>query len=107
MLLNWLPVRTVTEENASIDPSVHFRSGFSNKAQGPADGKRRLIRGERLVIRISNDYRPRLLVVGEGHSGTGGPVLCGDCPVRRISEYSDEISGACSSLPLFRFGGVG
>ena len=45
--------------------SVHFRSGFSNKAQGPADGKRRLIRGEGLVTRISNDYRPQLPVVGK------------------------------------------
>ena len=43
--------------------SVHLRSGFSSKAQGPADGKRRLIRGEGLVTRISNDYRPQLPVV--------------------------------------------
>ena len=32
---------------------------------GPADGKRRLIRGEGLVARISNEYRPQLPVVGK------------------------------------------
>ena len=31
----------------------------------PTDGKRRLIRGEGLVARISNDYEPQLPVVGE------------------------------------------
>ena len=44
---------------------VHFGSGFSSKAQGPADGKRQLIRGEGLVARISSEYRPQLPVVGK------------------------------------------
>ena len=44
---------------------VHPGTGSSSEAPGPADGKRRLIRGEGLVARISNDYRPQLPVVGK------------------------------------------
>ena len=47
------------------------------RGPGPADGKRRLIRGEGLVARISNDYRPQLPAVGEGHSRIGGPCHVG------------------------------
>ena len=102
MLLNWLPVGTVTEENAvSPNPSADSADGcfscgvlthttdqcrtleelfpFLEMAGGtdwrtvhpgtgspePADGKRRLIRGEGLVARISDDYRPQLSVVGK------------------------------------------
>ena len=42
---------------------VHSGTGFPTEPPGPADGKRRLIRGEGLVARISDDYRPRLPVV--------------------------------------------
>ena len=42
---------------------VHPGTGSSSESPGPADGKRRLIRGEGLVTRISNDYRPQLPVV--------------------------------------------
>ena len=35
----------------------------------PAGGKRRLIRGEGLVTRISNDYEPQLPVVGDDVPG--------------------------------------
>ena len=44
---------------------VHPGTGSSSKSPGPADGKRRLIRGEGLFTRISNDYRPKLPVVGK------------------------------------------
>ena len=63
---------------------VHSGTRASSDAPEPADGKRRLIRGEGLVIRISNDYEPQL-----PHSGTGGPMLCGDCPVVRNDGSTD------------------
>ena len=44
---------------------VHPGTGSSSESTGPADGKRRLIRGEGLVTRISNDYRSQLPVVGK------------------------------------------
>ena len=39
--------------------------GSPTRPPGPADGKRRLIRGEGLVARISNEYRPQPPVVGK------------------------------------------
>ena len=47
---------------------VHFETGSSG-APKPTDGKHRLIRGEGLVTRISNDYEPQLPVVGEDIPG--------------------------------------
>ena len=44
---------------------VHSGTGSPTKPPGPTDRKRRLIRGEGLVARISNDYRPQLPVVGK------------------------------------------
>ena len=44
---------------------VHPGTGSPSEAPGPTDGKRRLIRGEGLVTRISNAYRPQLPVVGK------------------------------------------
>ena len=49
---------------------------------GPAgppsqQGKRRLIRGEGLVARISNDYEPQLPVVGEDIPGLAVPCYLG------------------------------
>ena len=46
-------------------PDVHSGTGSPTKPPGTADGKRRLIRGEGLVVRISDDYRPQLPVVGK------------------------------------------
>ena len=40
-------------------------TGSPTKPPGPTDGKRRLIRGEGSVARISNDYRPQLPSVGK------------------------------------------
>ena len=48
------------------------RVPFENRPRGalkPTDGKRRLIRGEGLVARISNDYESQLPVVGEDIPG--------------------------------------
>ena len=56
---------------------VHLGSGFSSEAQGPADGKRRLIRGEGLVARISDDYRPQPPVVGKDSPGPATPCYVG------------------------------
>ena len=53
---------------------VHSGTGSSSGAPEPADGKRRLIREEGLVARISDDYRPQLPVVGEDIPGPA--VLC-------------------------------
>ena len=44
---------------------VHSGTGSPTKPPGKADGKRRLIWGEGLVARISDDYRPQLPVVGK------------------------------------------
>ena len=52
---------------------VHPGTGSSSGAPEPADGKRRLIRGEGLVARISNDYRPQLPVVGKHIPGPAVP----------------------------------
>ena len=56
---------------------VHPGTGSSSEAPGPADGKRRLIRGEGLVARISNDYRPQLPVVGKDFPGPAVPCHVG------------------------------
>ena len=116
MLLNWLPVGTVTEEDAaSPDPSADSTKGCFScgglthatdqcrtldesfpflptgwqaeqfilgpgppaRAQGPADGKRQLIRGEGLVARIRNDYKPQLPVVGKDIPGPAVPCHVG------------------------------
>ena len=42
---------------------VHSGTGSPTKPPVTTDGKRRLIRGEGLVARISDDYRPQLPVV--------------------------------------------
>ena len=48
---------------------VHPGTVPPSEAPEPADGKRRLIRGEGLVARISDDYRPQLPVVGKDIPG--------------------------------------
>ena len=70
---------------------------------GPTDGKRRLIRGEGLVARISNDYRPQLPSVGKDipepavpcHVGTARLEETGDIRTRSVMRavrrpYSDS-----------------
>ena len=56
---------------------VHPGTGSSSESPGPADGKRRLIRGEGLVTRISNDYIPQLPVVGKDIPRTAVPCHVG------------------------------
>ena len=56
---------------------VHPGTGSSSEAQGPADGKRRLIRGKGLVARISDDYTPQLPVVGKDIPGPAAPCHVG------------------------------
>ena len=70
MLHNWLP-----------------GTGISSGAPEPADGKRRLIRGEGLVARISNDYEPQLPVVREDIPGPAGPCHVGTA---RLLETVDQ-----------------
>ena len=52
-------------------------TGASSGAPEPADGKRRLIRGEGLVAQISDDYKPQLPVVGEDIPGPAVPCHVG------------------------------
>ena len=53
---------------------VHSGTGASSRAPEPSDGKRRPIRAEGLVARISDDHRPQLPVAGEDIPGP--PVPC-------------------------------
>ena len=55
---------------------VHLET-WACGAPKPTDGKRRLIRGEGLVARISNDYEPQLPVVGEDIPGPAVPNYLG------------------------------
>ena len=57
--------------------SVHLRSGVSSRAQGPTDGKRRLIRGEGLVTWIRNYYRPQHPAVGNDIPESAVPYYVG------------------------------
>ena len=56
---------------------VHSGTGASSGAPEPADGKRQLIRGEGLVAQISDEYEPRLPVVGEEIPGPAVPCHVG------------------------------
>ena len=56
---------------------VHSGTGASSRAPEPVDGKRRLIRGEGLVARISEDYKPQLPVVGDDIPGSAVPCHVG------------------------------
>ena len=56
---------------------VHPGTRSSSEVPGPADGKRRLIWGEGLVARISNDYIPQLPVVGKDIPGPAVPCHVG------------------------------
>ena len=56
---------------------VHPGTGSTGESPGPADGKRRLIRGEGLVARISDDYRPQRPVVGKDIPGPAVPCHVG------------------------------
>ena len=51
---------------------VHLETGACG-APKSSDGKHRLIRGEGLVTRISNDYEPQLPLAGEDIPGPAVP----------------------------------
>ena len=51
--------------------------GTRGEPPGPADGKRRLIRGEGLVAQISDDYRLQRPVVGKDIPGPAVPCHVG------------------------------
>ena len=53
---------------------VHPGTGACG-APEPTEGKRRLIRVEGLVARISNDYEPQLPVVGEDIPGPASRII--------------------------------
>ena len=77
---------------------VHSGTGSPTKPPGTADGKRRLIRGEGLVARISDDYRPQLPVVGKNipepavpcHVGTARLEETVNIRTRSFGCYSDS-----------------
>ena len=69
-----------------LGKQVHPRTGACG-APEPTEGKRRLIRGEGLVARISNDYEPQLPVVGEDIPGPAVPNYLGTA---RSSETVDR-----------------
>ena len=51
-----------------------FILGPGLRGPEPTEGKRRLIWGEGLVARISNDYEPQLPVVGEDIPGPASRI---------------------------------
>ena len=81
---------------------VPFETG-PRRALKPNDGKRRLIRGEGLVARISNDYEPQLPVVWEGYSWTSGHELHGDCPVFGDSGSTSDDGRSWFQTDVLRF----
>ena len=78
---------------------VHLGSGFSSEAQGPADGKRRLIRGEGLVARISDDYRPQPPVVGKDSPGPATPCHVGTARLEETMKIQTRSVGPTARRP--------
>ena len=66
---------------------VNPGTGASSGAPEPSNGKRRLIRGEGLVARISNDYEPQLPVVGEDIPGPAVPCHVGTARLLETVDY--------------------
>ena len=65
---------------------VHSGTGSPTKPPGPSDGKRRLIQGEGLVARISNDYRPHLPFVEKDIPESAVPYYVG---IARLEESAN------------------
>ena len=72
---------------------VHSGTGAPSGAPEPADGKRRLIQGEGLVTRISDDYEPRLPVVGEDIPGPAVPCHVGTARLLEIVNHRTKTVG--------------
>ena len=64
----------------------------------PAGGKRLLIRGERLVTRISNDHEPQLPVVGEDVPGLAARNQLG--AVRPLKTVDQRAMAVSDGFPL-------
>ena len=71
---------------------VHPGTGACG-APEPADGKRRLIRGEGLVARISDDYEPQVPVVGEDIPGPAVPCHVGTAWLLETEEWRTTVVG--------------
>ena len=67
---------------------VHPGTGSPSEPLGTADGKRRLIRGEGLVARSSDDYRPQLPVVGKDIPGPA--ALCHVGTARMVETVNNQ-----------------
>ena len=78
---------------------VHSGTGASSGAPVPADGKRRLIRGEGLVARISDDYEPQLPVVGEDIPGPAVPCHVGTARLLETVDRRTTVVGRDFLLP--------
>ena len=77
---------------------VHPGTGACG-APEPAEGKRRLIRGEGLVARISNDYEPQLPVVGEDIPGPAVPCHVGTARSLEMVDRRATVVGRDFRLP--------
>ena len=78
---------------------AHSGNGAPSGAPEPADGKRRLIRGEGLVARISDDYEPRLPVVGEDIPGPAVPCHVGTARLLEIVNHRTKTVGRAVRRP--------
>ena len=78
---------------------VHSGTGASSGAPEPADGKRRLIRGEGLVAQISDDYEPQLPVVGEDIPGPAVPCHVGTAQLLETVDRRTTVVGRVFRLP--------
>ena len=86
---------------------VHPGTESPTEPPGPADGKRRLIRGEGLVARISNDYRPQLPVVGKDIPEPAVPCHVGTARLEETVNTQTRSVGRAVRPPYSdRFGGV-
>ena len=84
----WDGKRTTSETSSSWD-----------RGPEPPDGKRRLIRGEGLVARISNDYEPQLPVVGEDIPGPAVPCHVGTARLLETVDRWTTVVGRDFRLP--------
>ena len=79
--------------------TVHPGTGSPSEAPEPADGKRRLIRGEGLVARISDDYRPQLSVVGKNIPRPAVPCHVGTARLLETVNNRTRSDGRAVSRP--------
>ena len=82
----WCGIDSLTDRPNAHYADTYFETG-SDGGLEPAGGKRRLIRGEGLVARISNDYEPQLPVVGDD---IPGPAVTNDLGAVRSLRMVDQ-----------------